>query len=380
MSDLDPTALIEPAATRVRDPVSGRSVWLAGMVQNVRTKGADLVYDLHFTAEHGVADRQAIQAAIEQNLRGLGFGAKVYAMPAGAPPKMAAGRPSAPAGQPRKPDPVKGMSGPGMGPHGGPIAKKPVEGVRHVVAIASGKGGVGKSTVSTNLAIALHRLGASVGLMDADIYGPSVPTMMGAHARPLADAASKKILPIPAHGIRTLSMGQLVDPEEAMIWRGPMVMGAVRQLLQDADWSGCDYLLIDLPPGTGDAQLTLIQAVDLAGAVIVTTPQPVALADAIRGITMFRKLDVPLLGVVENMAYYELPDGTRDYVFGRDGGVRVAERYDTPLLGQIPLRSSLREAGDAGVPAALGDSAEAEAFLDVARKIAARLPVEAVAL
>jgi ATP-binding protein involved in chromosome partitioning len=265
-----------------------------------------------------------------------------------------------------------------MGPHGGPIAKQPIEGVRHVVAIASGKGGVGKSTVATNLAIALSRLGASVGLLDADIYGPSVPTMMNAHGRPLADAGTKKILPIPAHGIRTLSMGQLVDPEEAMIWRGPMVMGAVRQFLQDADWRGCDYLLIDLPPGTGDAQLTLIQAVELAGAVIVTTPQPVALADAVRGITMFRKLDVPLLGIVENMAYYELPDGTRDYVFGRDGGVMVAQKYDTPLLGQIPLRSSVRQAGDDGAPVALGDSPVAEGFLAIARQIAGKLPVDAV--
>jgi ATP-binding protein involved in chromosome partitioning len=171
-------------------------------------------------------------------------------------------------------------------------------------------------------------------------------------------------------------MGQLVDPEEAMIWRGPMVQGAVRQFLQDADWKGCDYLLIDLPPGTGDAQLTLLQAVDLSGAVIVTTPQPVALADAIRGITMFRKLGVPLLGVVENMAWYELPDGARDYVFGKDGGQRTAESHDTELLAQIPLRSRIRESGDTGRPVALGEGPEAEVFLALARRIAEKLPVE----
>jgi ATP-binding protein involved in chromosome partitioning len=370
---LDPATLLQPAATRVRDPVSGRSVWLAGMVRNVRTKGMDLVYDVHFLAEHGVTDRQAITAAIEENLRGLGFRGKVYAMPAGAPPRMQV-QGAAPKPARGHQDPVKGMSGPGMGAHGGPIQKKPIEGVRHIVAVASGKGGVGKSTVASNLAVALARQGHSVGLLDADIYGPSVPTMMKVHERPLADPTTRKILPIPAHGVRCLSMGMLVDPEEAMIWRGPMVMGAVRQFLQDADWTGTDYLLIDLPPGTGDAQLTLIQAVDLSGAIIVTTPQPVALADAIRGITMFRKLEVPLLGVIENMAYYELPDGTRDYVFGKDGGLHTAQRYDTELLGQIPLRSSVRQASDDGTPAALGSGPDADAFARLAARVAEKLP------
>ncbi len=405
MSDVDPTQLLQPAATRVRDPLSGRSVWLAGMIRNPRKKGeTDLVYDLWFEAEHGVDDRQAIQSAIAANLEGLGFRGKVYAMPAGSPPRrpgVAGGAPpsgAAPGGpapghgashphthgashphtQGQK-DPVKGMSGPGMGPHGGPIQKQPVEGVRFTVAVASGKGGVGKSTVSTNLAVALRRLGYTVGLMDADIYGPSVPTMMNVHERPLASPDSQKILPLEAHGVRCLSMGMLVDPEEAMIWRGPMVMSAVRQFLQQADWSGCDFLIIDLPPGTGDAQLTLIQAVDLSGAVIVTTPQPVALADAVRGITMFKKLDVPLLGVVENMAYYELPDGTRDHVFGKDGGKDVAARYGTTLLGQIPLRSALRAAGDAGAPIALQDGPEATVFLDIARQVASGLQARAAA-
>ncbi|MEQ1566340.1 MAG: Mrp/NBP35 family ATP-binding protein [Myxococcota bacterium] len=380
MSEIDPVAWVQPAATRVRDPISGRSVWLAGMVQNVRMKGDDLVFDLHFAADHGVTERVSIQAAITENLRSVGFTGKVYAMPAGAPPRMsgaAAAEPRpAPASTPpaaRKPDPVKGMSGPGMGAHGGPVQKKPIEGVKHIVAVASGKGGVGKSTVATNLAVALARQGHKVGLLDADIYGPSIPTMMGVHERPLADAASRKILPVPAHGIACLSMGMLVDAEEAMIWRGPMVMGAVRQFLQDASWVGIDWLIIDLPPGTGDAQLTLIQAVDLTGAIIVTTPQEVALADAVRGITMFRKLDVPLLGVVENMAFYELPDGTRDYVFGKDGGKRTAEKYGTALLGQIPLRSALRQAGDDGTPIALTDGPEGLAFAELARRVVERV-------
>jgi len=368
---------MQPAATRVRDPLTGRSVWLAGMVRNARRKGADLVYDLWFEPTHGVADRQGIQAAIEQNLRGLGFAGKVYAMPAGSPPHPAAAlRKETPGPAPGRGDPVKGMSGPGVQPHGGPIQKKPVAGVRHLVAVASGKGGVGKSTVATNLAVALHRLGHEVGLLDADVHGPSVPMMMDGGNRPLIDPATRRILPTVAHGVRCLSMGQLVDPEEAMIWRGPMVQGAVRQFLQDANWEGCDYLLVDLPPGTGDAQLTLLQAVDLAGAIIVTTPQPVALADAIRGITMFRKLGVPLLGVVENMAWYELPDGGRDYVFGRDGGRRTAESHGTELLAQIPLRSGIRESGDIGKPVAAGDGPEAEMFLALARRMVSKLPVE----
>ena len=371
----DPTALLQPAATQVRDPVTGRSVWLAQMVQNPRPKGDDLIYDLHFTAEHSVEHRQQIPQAIEGHLRQLGFTGKVYAMHAGSPPRMAPGSPPASASPPPRKDPVRGMSGPGMQPHGGPIRKGVVDGVSHIIAVASGKGGVGKSTVAVNLAVALARLGHKVGLLDADIYGPSVPTMTGAEGRPLVDAQSRKILPVVAHGVKCLSMGQLVDPEEAMIWRGPMVMSAVRQFLNDASWLDTDYLIIDLPPGTGDAQLTLIQAVDLSGAVIVTTPQPVALADAIRGITMFRKLEVPLLGVVENMAWYELPDGSRDYVFGRDGGKDVAERYDTQLLGQIPLQSRIREAGDSGQPAALSDGPVAAAFADLARAVAERVPL-----
>jgi ATP-binding protein involved in chromosome partitioning len=374
VDDVDPIALMQPAATRVRDPLTGRSVWLAGMVRNPRRKGDDLVYDLWFEAAHAVADRQGIQAAIEQNLRGLGFAGKVYALPAGSPPQQVAAL-RKDAATPGRADPVKGMSGPGVQPHGGPIQKKPVAGVRHIIAVASGKGGVGKSTVATNLAVALHRLGHEVGLLDADVHGPSVPMMMDGGNRPLIDPATRRILPTVAHGVRCLSMGQLVDPQEAMIWRGPMVQGAVRQFLQDADWTGCDYLLIDLPPGTGDAQLTLLQAVDLAGAIIVTTPQPVALADAIRGITMFRKLEVPLLGVVENMAWYELPDGGRDYVFGRDGGRRTAEAHDTELLAQIPLRSGIRESGDTGQPVALRDGPDGEPFLALARRVVEKVPV-----
>lgn len=370
MADNNPTALLQPAATRVRDPISGRSVWLAGMVRNARVKGdGDLAYDLVFDARHTPEDRAAIAKAIEENLKGLGFTGRVFALHSGATPQADAATPNRPKA-PR--DPVPGMSG-GMQPHGGPIQKMKLEGVRHIVAVASGKGGVGKSTVATNLAVALQREGLQVGLLDADIYGPSVPTMMNIHQRPMVEPDTRKILPIASYGVRCLSMGMLVDPEQAMIWRGPMVMSAVRQFLRDARWDGIDVLLIDLPPGTGDAQLTLIQAVDLAGAIIVTTPQTVALADAVRGISMFRKLEVPLLGLVENMAWYELPDGTRDYVFGEGGGVATAERYETEVLGQIPLRSGIREGGDEGVPAALGDDPIGRAFQAIARRVAEKL-------
>jgi ATP-binding protein involved in chromosome partitioning len=377
MSTVDPLALVQPAATRVRDPVSGRSVWLAGMIQNAKVRGADLVFDLVFDPKHGPEDRKRIEEALKANFASLGFAGRVMVLASGATPVRAEAEkpPSAP-----KKDPVAGMSGPGIGPHGGPIVKKPIPGVKRTIAVASGKGGVGKSTVATNLAIALQRLGYSVGLLDADIYGPSVPIMMNAHQRPMVEPSERKILPVDAYGVRCLSMGMLVDPEEAMIWRGPMVMGAVRQFLQDANWSGTDYLIIDLPPGTGDAQLTLIQAVDLSGAVVVTTPQEVALGDAVRGITMFRKLDVPLLGIVENMAYYELPDGTRDYIFGEGGGRRTADRYETDLLAEVPLRSAIRQGGDSGVPAALGSDATADVFRALAEKVAAKAPLRPEAL
>ncbi|MEZ4318710.1 MAG: Mrp/NBP35 family ATP-binding protein [Myxococcota bacterium] len=371
MADIDPLKLVEPAATRVRDPVSGRSVWLAGLLKEPRlTSGGSLELGVAWDEDHTAEDRRSIEEALRANLGQLGFQGKVLFLPAGAPQ---AAKPAAP-----KKDPVPGMSGPGMGPHGGPIEKQKLPGVKYIVAVASGKGGVGKSTVSVNLAIALQKLGYSVGLLDADVHGPSVPRMMNVHSRPIVDP-DKKIVPVNSYGVRCISMGMLVDEAEAMIWRGPMVMSAIRQFLQQTRWTGTDYLIVDLPPGTGDAQLTLIQAVEISGAVIVTTPQDVALGDAIRGITMFQKLDVPLLGMVENMAYYLLPDGTKDFVFGEGGGLKVAERYGTDVLAQIPLRTAIRKGGDKGLPAALDgardDSDTASIFEALAKSVAAKLPV-----
>lgn len=231
-------------------------------------------------------------------------------------------------------------------------APKLPTGVRHFVAVASGKGGVGKSTVAANLAVALAQLGYRVGLLDADIYGPSVPTMFGVRGqRPRVDEA-RKIVPLEAHGVKILSMGMLVDDKQAMIWRGPMVTSALRQFLGDADWGDLDVLVLDLPPGTGDIHLTLVQTVPITGAVVVSTPQEVALADARKGVTMFENVHVPVLGIVENMAYFTPPDlpDRKYYLFGRGGAVRLAETLGVPLLAEIPIEQDVRESGDDGVP------------------------------
>jgi ATP-binding protein involved in chromosome partitioning len=237
-------------------------------------------------------------------------------------------------------------------------------GVKNIIAVVSGKGGVGKSTVAANLALALAEGGASVGLMDADIYGPSVPIMFGVRGeRPMMKEANGKgvIVPLEKYGIKLMSIGLLVDEKNAVVWRGPMASSAIRQFVTDVDWGNLDYLVIDMPPGTGDIHLTLMQTVPVTGVIIVTTPQNVALADAKKGIAMFgqAQINVPIIGLVENMAYFtpaELPDN-RYYIFGKDGGKRLAEEYDLPFLGQVPLVQSIREGGDAGVPAMVGDDA-----------------------
>jgi ATP-binding protein involved in chromosome partitioning len=245
-------------------------------------------------------------------------------------------------------------------------------GVRHVLAVASTKGGVGKSTVAANLAVALAAGGRRVGLLDADVYGPSVPIMFGTDARPTATAA-KRIVPLERHGIRIMSMGFFLDEQSPVIWRGPIVMGIVRQFLRDVDWGETDFLVVDLPPGTGDAPLTLVQQVPVTGAVIVTTPQDVALLDVGRGVAMFAQVSTPVLGVVENMAGYVCPScGTEDPVFGEGGGARLAEHFGVPLLARVPLVPAVREGGDRGVPlvAAAPEHPVARIFRDLAERVA----------
>jgi ATP-binding protein involved in chromosome partitioning len=252
--------------------------------------------------------------------------------------------------------------------------------VRNVVAIASGKGGVGKSTVAVNVAVALAQSGAKVGLLDADIYGPNVPTMMGVNRLPPQDAESKKLVPAVAYGVQVMSIGFLVKPGQPLIWRGPMLHSAIRQFLADVLWDELDYLVIDLPPGTGDAQLSLAQSVPLSGGVIVTLPQRVSQEDALRGLHMFQELNVPILGVVENMSFLELPDGTRMDIFGSGGGESMAETAGVPFLGAIPMDPDVRQGGDQGSPVVISrpDSAAAKALRSLAESIAASLSVAAL--
>jgi len=246
--------------------------------------------------------------------------------------------------------------------------------VKHTVAVSSGKGGVGKSTVAVNLALALKQKGHSVGLVDVDVYGPDVPLMMGTKGKP--GMFDNKIIPIEAHGIKIMSIGLLVDEREALVWRGPMIHSAVQQFLRDVVWGPLDYLVFDMPPGTGDAQLSLSQVIPLGGVVMVTTPQEVALLDVRKALAMFRKLNVPILGMVENMSYFIAPDtGAKYPIFGEGGGDRVAEEFGVPLLVRIPLEMDTRKGGDAGVPIVVGQpgSAQAAAFLTLAEGVTERL-------
>ncbi|HYE16152.1 MAG TPA: Mrp/NBP35 family ATP-binding protein [Pyrinomonadaceae bacterium] len=258
--------------------------------------------------------------------------------------------------------------------------KLSVEGVRNIIAVSSGKGGVGKSTVAVNLAVSLARDGARVGLMDADVYGPNVPLMMGvARERPTVNV--NKLVPLEAHGIRLMSMAVLKPGDEPMIVRGPILHGLVRQFLQDVEWGELDYLVVDMPPGTGDVQLSLAQLVPVQGAVLVTTPQEVALADVRRALRMFEAVNVPVLGVVENMSYFVAPDtGTRYNIFGEGGGERLSRGYGVPFLGAIPLGVEVREGGDRGVPVVVSDPAspQAEAFRRVAEEVARQVSIEAM--
>jgi len=257
-------------------------------------------------------------------------------------------------------------------------------GVKNIIAVVSGKGGVGKSTVASNLALALAKGGAAVGLLDADIYGPSVPIMFGVRGeRPMMVEKEGKgmIVPLDRYGIKLLSIGFLVDEKAAVVWRGPMASSAIRQFVTDVEWGELDYLVIDMPPGTGDIHLTMMQAAPVTGVVVVTTPQDVALADAKKGIAMFgqAQMNVPIIGLVENMSYFtpaELPDH-KYYIFGKEGGRRLAEEYDLPFLGQIPLVQSIREGGDIGVPIMMSDDeVSKKAFYEfagiVARSISMR--------
>jgi ATP-binding protein involved in chromosome partitioning len=261
--------------------------------------------------------------------------------------------------------PAAGQAAPGALPN-----QNRIPGVKRVIAVASGKGGVGKSTCSVNLACALARLGARVGLLDCDIYGPSIPLMMGVSERPTVNESEQLVPPI-KHSVKVMSIGLLLDSDQPVIWRGPMIAKTIQQFLFAVDWGGTDFLLVDLPPGTGDAQLSLCQTVPLDGGVIVTTPQEASLGVVRKGIGMFQKLNVPILGLVENMSYFTTPNGERVEIFGHGGGQAEAARQDIPFLGEVPIFTEIREGGDRGVPVVISapDKPAGRAFIQIAEAL-----------
>ena len=250
-----------------------------------------------------------------------------------------------------------------------------VPGIKHIVAVASGKGGVGKSTASVNIACGLRHLGAKVGLLDCDIYGPSIPLMMGIHERPTI-SADEKLVPPANYGVHLMSMGFLIEGDAPVIWRGPMIVKTIQQFFFSVAWGELDYLLVDLPPGTGDAQLTLCQTVPLDGGVIITTPQEASLGVVRKGIAMFQKVNVPILGIVENMSYFTAPGGQRVEIFGHGGGQEESRRQNVPFLGEVPIFTEIREGGDKGVPVTISapESAPGKAFIQIAEKLKQQLP------
>ena len=347
--------LILDALVHVRYPGTGKDIVSSGMVQdNIRIDGNKITFSLVFEKSNDPFSKSVVKAAEQAILTYVGEQVEIK------------GNISIITKEAPKPKPA-------------PVLEK----VKNIIAVSSGKGGVGKSTISANLAVALGLLGYKVGLLDADIHGPSIPKMFGVEdAQPEIIEMDGKhtIIPIEKYGIKLLSIGFFVDPQVALVWRGPVASNALKQLITDADWGELDYFVMDLPPGTGDIHLTLVQTTGITGVIVVTTPQEVALADARKGINMYMgdKVNVPVLGLVENMAWFtpaELPDN-KYYIFGKDGGKRLAEELDLPLLGQIPLVQSIRECGDAGRPIAFDEnSILSVAFKELAQRVVERVDI-----
>ena len=356
---------LREALRDIADPISGRDIVSAGLVEAIEVRGG-LVHVSLLTDRARAPSMEPVRAAVEKHLaRQPGVKNATAVLTSATPAAAPAPAPTpAPAGQ---------------GGHGhahGAAAAKPklLEDVRAIVAVASGKGGVGKSTAAVNLAVALAHMGLRVGLLDADIYGPSLPRMLGLARKP--EVRGDRMIPLPAWGLKAMSIGFLVEEETPMIWRGPMVMGALEQMMGQVEWGPLDIMIVDMPPGTGDAQLTMAQRVSLAGAVIVSTPQDIALLDARRGVKMFERTRVPVLGLIENMSYYCCPNcNHRAEIFGHGGARAEAHRLGTEFLGEIPLLLDIRTASDAGTPivAAAPDSEAARAFGAIAQRVWAKV-------
>ncbi len=347
---------VRAALRSVRDPVTGRDIVEAGMVDGLTEKGGMVQFAIQVPRERA-RESEPLRAAAEKAAAAVPGVLSATAV-------LTAHREEAPKAAP---PPRAGRNPPGQGPMLLPE-------VGAIIAVASGKGGVGKSTTAVNLAVARASQGLKVGLLDADIYGPSLPQMLGTRERPRAE--QQRIIPLQRWGLKAMSIGFLVEEETPMIWRGPMVMGALEQLMGQVEWGALDIMVVDMPPGTGDAQLTMSQRVPLAGAVIVSTPQDVALIDARRGVKMFEKVGVPVLGLIENMSYYCCPNcGHRADLFGHGGARKEAGRLGVEFLGELPLKLEIRELADAGTPivAAKPDSEEAHAYQRIASRLREKL-------
>lgn len=361
------------ALEQVQDPDSGESIVQRGMISGLVVKDGNVGFSIEVDPARGPEleplRQEAEQAA--EKVKGVLSVSAILTAHRGAG-QTEGGQSSAGQGQDAPQQQAAGQQG---GQPGGQQARQLAPGVKHIIAVASGKGGVGKSTVATNLVLSLSLLGLKCGIMDADIYGPSQPRMLGITGRPQSEDG-KILKPMQNYGISCMSMGFLVAEDAPMIWRGPMVQSALQQMLRDVEWGELDVLVVDMPPGTGDAQLTMAQQVPLSGAVIVSTPQDIALLDARKGLNMFRKVDVPVLGIIENMSLFVCPScGHESHIFGHGGAKTEAERLGCDFLGEIPLNIDIRETSDSGRPITISnpDSPHSKAFAEIAGKVRDKL-------